>query len=569
MSSTDLVPAERSYAEAYERAMLGLLVEQAGGGDGYRDAETRGSGEISLWPARNVSADAVVIRDGAKIRARARDLVRNNPIAKNAVRMERDSVSGSGLKLSPHMDWRTLGLDIEAAEEWHDHVIRMWESYAESDEFAADARRQQTFSQLFMLVDREDFTAGEALAVLDMKPSAVGYQTCINLIDIDRLSNPLGQMDSDMIRAGIERDAYGEPIAYHIRDAHPADVALSASPWSWKRVVRRTPWGRPVVLHTYEHERAEQSRGVSSFASAIVGFRMLQKYEDTELQSAIAQAAIAAVIKTELDWGSAMGVLGAQAKINGINSGNPFSDAVAAHMTNAAEYAKHRELRFQGVEIPHLLPNESIDVVRPSHPNSNFPEFENAFIRHLAAGLGVEAHELGKNYREVNYSSARAALEAVWRTYKTRRNRLISQFARPFYGAWLEEAVALGTVPLPKGVTNFVAAKPFLIGSTSFIAWGKPMIDPLKERQANEVGLRLGLDTYESITAEQGKNWRDVVEQTVYERSRMKQYGLAHPMDIMIPQQPATAANDDPDAADNEDNKTNGRDKRAPKVEAA
>lgn len=558
MSATDIVPLQPSYEEAYARAMMDLVVEQAGGGVGYRDAESRGTGEISLWPARNVSADAAVIRDGSRIRARVRDLVRNNPIAKNAVRMARDSVSGSGLKLAPRMDWRTLGIDIEAAEEWHDHVIRQWEAFAESDEFAADARRQQTFSQLFMLVDREDFSAGEALAIVEMKPSSVGYQTCLNLIDIDRLDNPIGQMDTPQIRAGIERDHVGEPIAYYIREAHPADITLTLADVHWKRVERRTTWGRPIVLHTYEHERAEQSRGVSQFASAIVDFRMLQKYEDTELQSAIAQAAIAAVIKTELDWGAAMGVLGAQAKGMGLNAGNPISDAMAAHMRNAAEYAKARELRFQGVEIPHLLPNESIDVVRPSHPNSNFPDFENAFIRKLAAGLGVEAHELGKNYREVNYSSARAALEAVWRTYKTRRNRLISQFARPFYGAWLEEAVAIGTVPLPKGVTNFLAARPFLIGTTTFIAWGKPMIDPLKERQANQIGLQNGLDTYEAILAEQGKNWRDEIEQVVYERARMKQYGLAHPMDLMI-RPPVADPNADPDAEDNAANEKNGR----------
>jgi lambda family phage portal protein len=265
------------------------------------------------------------------------------------------------------------------------------------------------------------------------------------------------------------------------------------------------------------------------------------------------------VIKTDLDWGAAMNVLGAQAKGQGISAGNPISDAMAAHMTNAAEYAKSRELRFQGVEIPHLLPNESIDVVRPSHPNSNFPDFENAFIRHLAAGLGVEAHELGKNYREVNYSSARAALEAVWRTYKTRRNRLINQFARPFYGAWLEEAVWLGTVPLPKGVTNFHAAKPYLVGSTTFIAWGKPMIDPLKERQAQMTGLQNGLDTYESIHAEHGRNWRDVAEQIVYERARMAKYGLAHPMDMMMLPAPAADASGDPDAADDAENAKNGR----------
>ena len=45
-----LAPGD-TYALAFEGAMMGLVFEQAGGGDGYRDAETRGSGEISLWNA--------------------------------------------------------------------------------------------------------------------------------------------------------------------------------------------------------------------------------------------------------------------------------------------------------------------------------------------------------------------------------------------------------------------------------------------------------------------------------------------------------------------------------------
>src|SRR5690606_4480889 len=150
-----------------------------------------GGGEIANWRPRLMSADAAVLRDGATLRARARDLVRNNPFAKNAVRMNRDAVSGSGLKLALKIDWRTLGLkDIEQAAEWQDFVVRAGEAYAESIEFQADARRQRTFSELFALADITDFVDGECLAVIEMKPGVGIYQTCLNLIDVDRLSNP-------------------------------------------------------------------------------------------------------------------------------------------------------------------------------------------------------------------------------------------------------------------------------------------------------------------------------------------------------------------------------------------
>lgn len=496
----------------------------------YRDARTRGGGEVAGWRPRNISADKAAIYDAPMVRARARDLVRNNAHAKNAVRMNDDAVSGSGVKLALRIDWRSLGIkDKEIASEWQDYVTRQWEAYAEGVEFQADAQRQSSFSEMFALVNRTRFIDGDALAVLELKPGTGPYQTCINLIDIDRLSNPMGAPDSKFLRGGIERDALGEPIAYHIRLSHPDDVGFDLATQTWQRVPRQTPWGRPIILHVFNKLRPEMSRGVSEFASVIHAFKMLGTYRDTELQSAITQAGFTAVIKTELDYGDALKVIGAHgSKVAGQQT-NPLVDGITGQMALASEYHnEHGEITFNGNKIPHLLPNESLEFNRPTHPNTNFDGFESAFLKNLAAGLGVEAHELAKNYKEVNYSAARAALLAVWRTYRARRNHLVQHWAMPFFAAWLEEAVAIGIVQLPKGVRDFLSAKPFLVRG-EFIAWGKPMIDPYKERQAQQLGVQMGVETVEDIAAEEGANWRDKAEQIATEKKYFESLGLPYP----------------------------------------
>lgn len=499
----------------------------------YRDARRSGGGEVAAWRPRNLSADKAALYDAPLLRARARDLFRNNAHAKNAVRMNDDAVAGSGVKLALRIDWRSLGIaNIEAASEWQDYVTRAWEAYAEGVEFQADAQRQSTFSEMFALVNRTRFIDGDALAVLELKPGTGPYQTCLNIIDIDRLSNPAGAPDTMTLRGGIERDAVGEPTAYYIRLSHPDDVGLNFDVLNWQRVPRSTPWGRPIVLHVFNKLRPEMTRGVSEFASAIGTFKMLATYRETELQSAITQAGYTAVIKTELDWGNAMQVIGQRGA--GLRSkagdagGNPIIDGVLGAMDLAGEYHEHSEITFNGNKIPHLLPNESLDFNRPTHPNSNFNAFEGAFLKNLAAGLGVEAHELSKNYAEVNYSAARAALLAVWRTYRARRSHLIRHWAMPFFSAWLEEAVAIGTVKLPPGVTDFLTAKPFLVRG-EFIAWGKPMIDPYKERQAQQLGVQMGVETIEDIAAEEGGNWRDKVDQIANEKRFFESNGLVYP----------------------------------------
>lgn len=509
--------------------------------ESYRDAQASG-GEIGLWRPPLASADHAILRSAPMIRARARDLVRNNPYAKNAVRMNRDAVSGSGLKLALKIDWRALGLNsIEVAAEWQDFVVRQWEAYAEGYTYNADARRRRTFSQIFAAADMADYVDGEAFAVLEMKRDHNAYETCLNLVDCDRISNPMGSPDTDWLRGGIESDAFGEPVAYHIRAGHPADVATSMRSLTWSRVERVTPWGRPIVLHTFDDERPEQSRGVSAFASAIVPMKMLADYNDTELQSAIVQAAYAAVIKTELDWSQAMAVVGANLKNVASGTTNPLLDVTKAYLSNASGYHEKSDITWRGAKIPHLLPNESLEVVKSTHPNSNFADFEKAFLRQLAAGLGVEAHELSKNYADVNYSAARAALSAVWRTYRTRRNRLVSQLAMPYFSAWLEEAVAVGMVPLPPGVTDWLAARQYIVRGT-FIAWGKPQIDPLKERQGQMLGQQIGAETLEEIVAEDGQSWRENLEQQAYEHKFRAQLGLADPVNLTPAAMPA--AND-------------------------
>lgn len=505
----------------------------------YRDARTRGGGEVAGWRPRNLSADKAAVLDGPALRARARDLVRNNAHAKNAVRMNDDAVAGSGVALNLHIDWRTLNVKggIEAANEWQSYVTRLWEAYAEGVEFQADAQRQSTFSEMFAIVNRTQFVDGETLSILDLKPGVSTYQTCLNIIDIDRLSNPAGQPNTRTLRGGIERLKDGEPIAYYIRNAHPDDIGFDQfDAMNWTRVPRSTEWGRPIVLHVYEKSRPEQSRGVSELSSVIGSFKMLQTYRETELQSAITQAGFTAVIKTELDYGKALDVIGMHGRgAVGTSGGNNLVDGITGQMALASEYHNDRsDITFNGNKIPHLLPNESLDFNRPTHPNANFNAFEGAFLNNLAAGLGVEAHELKKNYSEVNYSAARAALLAVWRTYRSRRNRLVKHWAMPFFGAWLEEGVAIGSIKLPPGVNDFLSAKPFLVRG-EFIAWGKPMIDPYKERQAQQLGVQMGVETVSDIVSEEGGNWRDKVEQIAFEKAYFEKLKLVYPAQLPPP----------------------------------
>ena len=146
-------------------------------------------------------------------------------------------------------------------------------------------------------------------------------------------------------------------------------------------------------------------------------------------------------------------------------------------------------------------------------------------MRQIAAGTGTPITALSQNYSDVNYSAARSALQDVWRHYMAKREMLIHGWMWPAVDAWLEEEIVSGEIALPDGIDDFYAARDALLKG-QFYGWGKPMIDPVKERKAQQIGLQMGVETLESICAEQGLNWEDVVDQRVLEVEYMADKGL-------------------------------------------
>ena len=146
-------------------------------------------------------------------------------------------------------------------------------------------------------------------------------------------------------------------------------------------------------------------------------------------------------------------------------------------------------------------------------------------MRQVAAGTGAPIAALSQNYKDINYSAARAALQDMWRHYMSTRELIVQGFAWPAFAAWLEEATATGRLDLPEGVEEFHGGRDALCRG-KFISWGKPMLDPVKERRAQQMGLAMGVETLESICAAAGLDWEEVLEQRAREVETMAELGL-------------------------------------------
>ena len=110
-----------------------------------------------------------------------------------------------------------------------------------------------------------------------------------------------------------------------------------------------------------------------------------------------------------------------------------------------------------------------------------------------------------------------------------RRQDFASGFATPVYGAWLEEAVDRGRVPLPVNAPAFAEWRA-AYAQCRWIGPGRGWVDPVKERQGEVMGLDAGFGTLEETVADiAGADWRDRLEQRAVEIAEMKRLGLKMP----------------------------------------
>ena len=356
---------------------------------------------------------------------------------------------------------------------------------------------------------------------MQYRPDRLGYgraqyATTMQIIDPDRLSNPQQNFDMPNIRGGVEIDEDGVPIAYHIRKAHMGDWWSAEKTMTWERVRRETAWGRPIVVHDFDGDRAAQHRGSSIFTPIVQRLKMLIKYDEVELESSILNAVFGAYITSPYD--------------PGLFADSLQTDDVLAYQDMRTEYHDDKRISLQsGARMPILAPGEKIDTVNAARPTSNFAAFESAALRNVAAALGISTQQLTQDWSDVNYSSARSAMLEAWKTLTRRRDDFSNGFAQPIAVAFAEEMHDVEDVPLPAGAPDFMDAS----SSYCRARWmgpGRGWVDPVAEKKGAILSMEAGFSTLEMEVAENmGEDWEEMVDQRKYEIQRFEELGIPVP----------------------------------------
>ena len=242
----------------------------------------------SDWMSTQASADAEIRGNLRRLRDRSREMVRNNPYARQAKRTTQINVIGTGIKLqSQVLQLRGSKRDNRINNE----IEAKWSYWTRPN--ACDCSGRYSFHDFEWLAAGAMCESGEALFRIVRRAFGESkVPLALQMIESDLLDesyNGATQKKGNEWRNGVEVDEWGRPVRYAILTRHPGDTFFQGNP-----VPDRKHVFLPAddVIHLFMPERPGQNRGVPWFHSVMADAHQLQGYEEAAVIRARAGASI-------------------------------------------------------------------------------------------------------------------------------------------------------------------------------------------------------------------------------------------------------------------------------------
>ena len=407
------------------------------------------------WLAPNTSSNAEIGPSLPYLRARSRDLVRNDPYARKAVRVLTTNVVGRhGLVPKANTGNKPLDKKINDA-------YAIWSK-------ECDADGQLTFGGLQRLMHRAAVESGEVLIRKRPRRSADGMHVPLQLqvLEADYLDSNRQWFPNEYngpTIAGIAFNQLGDRQAYWMFPWHPGDVIKYVKDGFVSRLIPASE-----ITHLYEKERPGQVRGVPHLSAVIMTLKDLGDYDEAERVRKKVEACLS-VFVTQAE--------GAEGPAIAFTSTDPnFGSRIETVEPGMVEYLK---------------PGEDIKTAAPASI-SGYGEYLTKQERRIATGCDVMYEALTGDLSQVNYSSYRAGnIEFRAFVEQYRELTFIPMCLQPLWEWFIDAAFASGIIP----ERNYG------------VKWTPPAwqsVDPEKDEMADLLALRKGTKLFAESVIEQG-----------------------------------------------------------------
>lgn len=435
---------------------------------------------FSSWTTSQTTADVDIKRDLRSIRNRSRDLMQNDDYAKKFKRMVKSNVVGNkGIKLQNRAKDINGNLDKNA----NNQIEQAWKKWCKKG--FCDVTGKLSFIDIQKMAIGAMAEDGEVL-IRKVKGYKNSFGFALQIIEADHLDESYNDPEKNIIM-GIEFDAWGKPIAYHLYSEHPGNMELK------KADLKRVRIPADEIIHLFLPIRISATRGVPWMHTAMTRMKMVNGYEEAELMAA-RQGAVSGGFYERNE--NAEEYVGDSTD----DEGNYVNEVEPGQI----------ELLPKGVKF---VPYD------PQHPNAVFKDFMKVILRGISTGLDVSYNTLANDLESVNYSSLRSGISEEREVWKELQSWLSEHLLDDVFADWLNISLSIGTINLP--FTKFDK-----FNSPEWMPRSFAWVDPLKDIQANIIAAKEGLKTHSQIASEMGMDLEELYQQLAKEKELRQQYGI-------------------------------------------
>lgn len=449
---------------------------------------------LSKWVIGGLNINADIRAQLHVLRARSQDLFKNNEHVNRFISLLVQNVVGQkGIRL------QVRGVDNGVPDKIGNQVIEdEWHRWCRKGNASADGRF--SFCDLEQLALKTVAIDGEIF----FRKVIVGGEFRVQPILSQWIDETFNEKRRDSrIEMGIEMDSFRRPIAYWITVDPLTQGSLAVGGANRLRVAASE------ILHLYKPDRPDQIRGVPWTTSIMRLVKILDGYTEAELVAARTAAAKMGFIVTP--------------------TGDEFTGDVEDEDGNLVMDAEPGS-------ITQLSTGSEFQSWDPTHPTTAFKDFVKAILRSIASGLNVSYNSLASDLEGVNYSSIRQGVLDDRDSWRLLQNWLIESFHQPVYEAWLESAMRTGKVRF-----SFSKERLEKFSSAKWSPRGFSWIDPVADVQANLMAVQMGVKSLTEITAEQGRDFEETVEEIAREREILREAGLEDVLSLIAKHDPPAA----------------------------
>lgn len=451
--------------------------------------------------------------DYAKLAARGWQMYLESEICQLVINRFARWTIGKGLQLQAQPNGVVLKSNkIVLPKDFVEQVEARW-SLFEQDTFV-DIKEQSTLGQLAKSAFINAKVSGGVLVILRVVNGSLQVQ----LIDGENVSTPsvgialfngftLDKTTNNKIINGVEVDAYGKHVAYHVV------TGLG----KWERIAAKSPEGRLVAYMVNGLKyRLSSTRSMPLINAVMETASKLERYKEATVGSAEEAAKLAITVEHEAYSTGENPLMGSLMRASGHGrgpgSGDNPTDTYDQKLVDTVAATVNKQL----INLPIGAKLQTLESKKELH----FSEFYMANIQVLCAVVGIPPEVALQKY-DSNFSASRAALKDWEHSLMDERIQFTREFYTPIYSFWLDLQVLQNKIQAPGYLTALMKNDREILGAykkANFLGANVPHIDPLKEVNAERAKLGKGSEHLPLTTLEQattalggGDYWENMI----------------------------------------------------------